>query len=589
MALEQDFLPYAVGGSANVLSQSAYAALTTLLQNGLTSGIVPSNELNKILRQPSIIASVIAQFIVNNAGQPAIDDGTTATLLANLGTAVAVTARQNPVLTDTGTANVYVVANLAAFTSYPAASGLVIDVSVTNANTGASTLNVDGLGAKPIYGLGLQPLQGGELVAKGVANLLYIVASTVNSGNGAFILMECAGGAQQVAPATQPQHAVQLQQAQAMRGTFNGFFSYNANQSITAAQAGAAIDFYGTTASQTLTQPSVSSVPIGASYYYVNSSLVPVTVARAGSDTFALASGGAATSIVMQPGDDLECVAANSGTQWTVSGSAARQFAPLVVGAATAVTHAPQMGQVAGVVGSVRNLVMSVTAASATATLTADEIIVETALGGVRYCLPSFSKTINLATTGAGGMDTGTAPASGFVAIYAIWNPTTGTAALLAQNAATLKPNVYGGANMPAGYTASGLVAVVPTNASSQFPIIAVLDRKVSFVNSTLLGTTAGNVSVTSLSIAAIVPANAKSVQGTLAISSSATAATSAVNISPTSQIGVLNYSITTTAAQTWATPYPPVDLPTPQTIFYSLGVTAGTSSFSITASSYTI
>jgi hypothetical protein len=113
---------------------------------------------------------------------------------------------------------------------------------------------------------------------------------------------------------------------------------------------------------------------------------------------------------------------------------------------------------------------MSVTAASATATLTADEIIVETALGGVRYCLPSFSKTINLATTGAGGMDTGTAPVSGYVAIYAIYNPTTGTAALLAtrMRRRAQQPNVYGGASMPAGYTASALLAVWPTTASSQ-------------------------------------------------------------------------------------------------------------------------
>jgi len=139
---------------------------------------------------------------------------------------------------------------------------------------------------------------------------------------------------------------------------------------------------------------------------------------------------------------------------------------------ATQSQHAVQMAQAAGVVGSVRNLVMSVTAASATATLAADEIIVETALGGVRYCLPSFSKTINLATTGAGGMDTGSAPVSGYVALYAIWNPTTQTAALLATNCTSIvAPSVYGAGSMPSGYTASGLVGVWPTNASSQFPI----------------------------------------------------------------------------------------------------------------------
>jgi hypothetical protein len=213
MTIEQDFLPFANGVGANVLNQAAYAALTSLLANGFSAGTAQSVQLNKVWRQSSIMSSVLAQFIVNQTGQPAIDDGTTATLLSNLATAVAVSARQNPVLADTGTVNNYAVANLAAFTAYPTASGLVIDVSIANANTGASTLNVDGLGTKPILGLGLLPLQGGELIVKGVASLLYVVASTVNSGNGAWVVMECTGGAQQVAPATQSGHAMQLGQA----------------------------------------------------------------------------------------------------------------------------------------------------------------------------------------------------------------------------------------------------------------------------------------------------------------------------------------------------------------------------------------
>ncbi|MEF9673496.1 hypothetical protein QNM99_19960 [Pseudomonas sp. PCH446] len=48
---------------------------------------------------------------------------------------------------------------------------------------------------------------------------------------------------------------------------------------------------------------------------------------------------------------------------------------------ATQSRHAMQFGQVSGVVGQARNLRASVTAAAATVTFTADEIIVETALG----------------------------------------------------------------------------------------------------------------------------------------------------------------------------------------------------------------
>jgi hypothetical protein len=86
--MSNDFLPFAVGGSANVTPQATYAADTTLLQGGFASGIAKSPDLNKVWRQSSIMAAVVAQFIVAQTGANATDDGTTATLLANLTAAV---------------------------------------------------------------------------------------------------------------------------------------------------------------------------------------------------------------------------------------------------------------------------------------------------------------------------------------------------------------------------------------------------------------------------------------------------------------------------------------------------------------------
>ncbi|EOJ8466119.1 hypothetical protein ACM43U_003466 [Escherichia coli] len=121
-----------------------------------------------------------------------------------------------------------------------------------------------------------------------------------------------------------------------------------------------------------------------------------------------------------------------------------------------------------GVVGQAVNQKMSVAIASASATFTADQVIVGESLSGKQYRLSSVNKTINLTTTGAGGMDTGAAPASGWVAIYLIYNPTTDTSALLAQDVTSIiAPTVYGGANMPAGYTASALVSVWRTTSGS--------------------------------------------------------------------------------------------------------------------------
>ena len=85
--VENDFLPFAVGSGANVETQSNWAS-DTVLQNGFQSGIANSAQVNKCLRQATIIAAMIAQFIVDQSGQPAIDNGTTATLEANFGTAI---------------------------------------------------------------------------------------------------------------------------------------------------------------------------------------------------------------------------------------------------------------------------------------------------------------------------------------------------------------------------------------------------------------------------------------------------------------------------------------------------------------------
>ncbi|HGT2342535.1 TPA: hypothetical protein ACMX4R_000052 [Yersinia enterocolitica] len=156
------------------------------------------------------------------------------------------------------------------------------------------------------------------------------------------------------------------------------------------------------------------------------------------------------------------------------------------------------------VVGQSRNAKMNIAAASATASFTADEVIVSAALGGKLYRLPNVNKSINLATTGAGGMDVGSPPVSGHVALYVIYNPTNDASALLSANAtSTIAPEVYGGANLPTGYTASALVAVLPVS-SSQFATCAVQGRSVALLSSTVISGSAAPGSVTSQTVSAI-------------------------------------------------------------------------------------
>ncbi len=258
-----------------------------------------------------------------------------------------------------------------------------------------------------------------------------------------------------------------------------------------------------------------------------------------------------------------------------------------VVPAATAATQAAQFGQMSGVVGQSKNVSLSVTAASASATLAADEIVVETVLGGLRYCLPSFNKVVNLGTAGAGGMDTGTAPVSGFVGLYAIYNPSTGVSALLAANAtASVLPAIYGGANMPAGYTASALVSVLPTNASSQFAICQQIDSHVDYTAVTALSTSTVAGSPTTFTTT-VFPKNARTVGGSVTVTSTAVSAVTISLYASDSAVGRKINNGTLTASGQQTVPFDKLYIRTPQTIRYECANGSGTPTFVIAISSY--
>lgn len=79
---QNDFLPFATAAGANVIDQPTYVALGAR-SAGMTAGVAPSAVFNKIMRQMSIMASVMAQLIADQTGQNAIDDGTITTLKSN--------------------------------------------------------------------------------------------------------------------------------------------------------------------------------------------------------------------------------------------------------------------------------------------------------------------------------------------------------------------------------------------------------------------------------------------------------------------------------------------------------------------------
>lgn len=243
-----------------------------------------------------------------------------------------------------------------------------------------------------------------------------------------------------------------------------------------------------------------------------------------------------------------------------------------------------------GLAGNASNLRSSLSTAAATTSFYADEVIVAAALGGQGYRLGNFSKTLNIATTGAGGMDSGAAPANGYVGIYAIYNPTTGASSLLARNATgALMPTIYGGANMPVGYTASALISVWPTNASQQLSPGLQLGARISIEVKGVLSAVVQVSTATPLSIAGAVPPNAKTVSGYFALSSSVPGA-GAISVLSSATIGPQLFGPQmSTAAVAYSAPFNGLQLMTTQTIYYTATTSAGVMNAYIGISSYSI
>jgi hypothetical protein len=515
---------------------------------GVPATILPAEYMNMVMME--IVGVLTAAGVTPSK-----------TIFTQLATSIKALSQQGSSIyaADTGSANVYTVPYAPVVAAL--ADGMVLNFKAKTANTGASTFSPNGLTAKAIVGLGQAALQGGEIVANGMCNVIY--SATLDK----WVLYESSGGAQQVAAATKSLHSMQAAQIQAGTGLYvagtGGANVYAAAYApvITALTDGMQLRFKALTANT------------GASTFSPNGLAAKAIVGLA--------------QVPLQGG---EIVAAGTCTvvyslaldRWVLTSCSGGD---LQVAPATQSQHAIQLGQMAAVVGGVRSAKMTVAAASATATLTADEVAVKTALGGAAWLLSSFSNAINLASTGVGGMDTGTAPVSGFVAIYAIYNPTTATSALLAVNATTARqPEVYGGANMPAGYTASALVSVWRTNASGQFVVGGQRDRRVSFPTVQALNTSVGAGSPTTLVLSTSIPKNAVGCSGAFNITSAAGSSNACTIQSDTSGTGLqfISASPGTAISGDWD-----LDLITDQTLYYTCTVTAAPMGAILTITSF--
>lgn len=78
-----DIKAFAAAGGANVLTQAEYQALAAL-STGFTSGKASAKEVNKAIRQATLVAAALAQFVSDRAAVDVLDDGNVAGLATKI-------------------------------------------------------------------------------------------------------------------------------------------------------------------------------------------------------------------------------------------------------------------------------------------------------------------------------------------------------------------------------------------------------------------------------------------------------------------------------------------------------------------------
>ncbi|MBS9427016.1 phage tail protein [Photorhabdus akhurstii] len=87
MSPKNDFKSFSIGNNANIVSQGEYEQSPNL-KTGFPPDNITVHLLNKVLRQSSAIASVVANFIATYSGNDVLDDGDIVKLAAQLNSAL---------------------------------------------------------------------------------------------------------------------------------------------------------------------------------------------------------------------------------------------------------------------------------------------------------------------------------------------------------------------------------------------------------------------------------------------------------------------------------------------------------------------
>ena len=133
MSLEVDYLPVATGAGNNADSQANFQG-SSYQELGFVNGIAQPYQANKIMRQSSMIAAAVANFISNELNINVLDDGNLATLITNLTAAIVAAAKGG----TTGIVSV----PFSATPVFDASQGTKFEIVLTGAVTSSMLINV---------------------------------------------------------------------------------------------------------------------------------------------------------------------------------------------------------------------------------------------------------------------------------------------------------------------------------------------------------------------------------------------------------------------------------------------------------------
>lgn len=206
--------------------------------------------------------------------------------------------------------------------------GMIVEAQIAVTNTGATTLNLNGTGAKPVIGAAHLALQGGELVANGKAEFMW------HAGLNSWVLLGSTGGAQQLGAGSYGSNPSQFDNSTKLATTSfvnsAGFHFPASILQVTGAgniPLSAVNGFINITAGGnfTLGLPSVASIPIGSTLSFISSNNGTVTIGLNGSDGYGNLSG---TTLTIQSGTLLTLIAAGGSTWWVIGGGQVMKILP---------------------------------------------------------------------------------------------------------------------------------------------------------------------------------------------------------------------------------------------------------------------